>query len=114
VPRASQNSQESVSGNGGIDFQAPAIDAACHALACTYALLAQPVNHVQTSNTVVAKDNERLFVGQGFQTRKLGRNAAHGDQLGALDARDLKLARFANIDERQLLASQDPLADLLG
>ena len=46
-------------------------------------------------------------IGGGFQALEFGGNGAHWDQLGAGDARGLKLRRLAYIDEREPLACVD-------
>jgi len=58
----------------------------------------------------MAKHDQRSIVGLSIQSRQLCGHAAHWDQFGACNARQLKLARLADIDERELLAGlQSPL-----
>jgi|ERR1700733_907426 len=93
-----------VSRNAGIYLQAPTVDAAGHALARIDALLAEPVNRMQASDAVMAKHDERRFVGLGVQAREFGGYGSHGDQFRAADARELEFCRLTDIDERELFA----------
>jgi len=58
----------------------------------------------------MAKHDQRSIVRLSVQSRKFGRHASHRHQFGACNPRQLKLARLADIDERELLAGlQSPL-----
>jgi len=103
VPCAWGNSQTLISWNGRIDLQTPTVDAAGHALARVNALFAQPVNNIQAADTVMAKHDERRFVGLGIETRKFGGDGLHGNQIGAADAGELKFARLPDVDEDKFL-----------
>src|SRR5712671_5820777 len=50
---------------------------------------------------MVAEYNQCGFVGLGFQLLQACWDISHGDQGGALDARDSKFLRFANVNHRQ-------------
>lgn len=62
----------------------------------------------------MTKDDQRGGAGAGIQAREFGRHASHGDQFGAFHPRELKLGRFADIDQRKIFAGGDAALDLLG
>ena len=87
-----------------VDLQAPAVDATGHALARIDTLFAQPMNDVQAADAVMAKHDERCFIGQCVQPRELGRHGSHGNQLGVGDARELEFVGLADVDQREFFA----------
>src|ERR1039457_5264811 len=89
--------------HGRIDLQAPAIDAARHALAGADSLFAKPVHHLKAANAVMAEHDERGVVRASLDVLELGRHAMHWDQLRAFDVGLLKLARLAAGDKYDLL-----------
>ena len=91
--------EESVPRHRRIDPNAPGIDPASHALAGGYAPLSQPMRHIQAAYSVVTEDNQSGVVGLGFQLLQACWDISHRDQRGALDARDGKFLRFANVNQ---------------
>src|SRR5712691_12189129 len=75
---ASDTASSYVTRHAGIDFQAPAIDAAFHADALFDTLLAQPVYDLQAAHAVMAKYNQWRLL--GFQRVQRLRNGAHRNQ----------------------------------
>jgi hypothetical protein len=104
---------KSVPRNRRINLRAPRINPASHALAGGYTLLPQPVRHIQAADSVVAEDNQCRFAGLGFQLLQAGWNFPHGDQGGAVDARDGKFLRFANVNQYQRFPRVDSALDVL-
>ena len=76
-------------------------------------MLPQPVRHIQTADSVMAKNNQCGFVGLGFQLLQAGRDFPHGDQCGAFNARDGKFLRFANVYQYQGFPRVDSALDVL-
>jgi len=103
-----------VTGNGGVDLETPAVDAAGHALAPVNALFAQPVHHIEASDTVVAINDQCGFISGGIEALELSWNGPHGDQLSPWDASNLKFAGLANVHQEELFAGGEAALDLLG
>jgi hypothetical protein len=102
-----------IAGNGGVDLKAPAVDPAGHALTSAHALLAEPVNHVQTADAVVAVDDQRSFIRDGFEPLELSGNGPHGDQLGVRDAGKLEFGGLTNVDKEELFTGGEAALDVL-
>ncbi len=66
-----------------INHHTPGVDSTCHAGAGFDALLAQPLNHVHTADSVVTIDDQRSFVRARVQVLQCRGYGAHGDQLAA-------------------------------
>jgi len=93
--------------NRGIDLQAPAFDAALHTAALFHTLFPQPTDYLQAAHSVMAEyDQRRLF---RFERRQRLRNAAHRNELAALNARLLVFKWLTNIHQPQLFARVEPL-----
>src|SRR5579885_3338005 len=90
--------------DGWIDFDAPPVDAARHATGIGYALLAQPVDHLQAANSVMAEYNEVSLVGPAFNGLKTGRNGPHRNQMRSFDASSPVRLRLAHMDQDHALA----------
>ena len=62
----------------------------------------------------MAIDDQRPFVGAGFEILKLAGHRAHGDQRGAFDFRLRKLVRLADIDQMKFFTGVETPFDFLG
>jgi len=114
VGKLSNNSVSLIAWNGRIDFQAPEVDAAGHALARVDTVLAEPMNDIQAAHTVMAKYDERYVFSLSVQARQLGRDGSHGNQIGAGDAGQLEFRGLADIDEHEFLARLETAMDIAG
>jgi hypothetical protein len=96
-----------------VDLQAPAVDAASHALTRGDALLAQPVDDVQAPDAVMTKHDEQRIISLRVETGQLGGDRSHRNQLGFADASELELVWLAHIDQRELRTGLQALLDFL-
>jgi len=97
----------------GIHLEAPAVDAAGHALALCYALFAQPIHYLKTAHAVVAIHDHGGTVRETFDVLELRRHGSHGDQLGTGDTRELEFAGLANVEQRDFFASIAAVPDVV-
>src|ERR1022692_2794305 len=88
--------------DGGIDFEAPAVDAAGHAHRILQSLAAQPLRDLQAAHAMVAEQHQLSIA--GAQRLQRLRHAAHGNQFRARDMGLLMLERFAHVHHANLFA----------
>jgi len=103
-----------VAGNGRIYDSAPGIDTARHALAGFDALLPQPVDYIEAPDSVVAKDDQRAFIGPGIEVLELARHRTHGHQGGTFDFGQGEFVGLADVDQMELFPSIETFLDVLG
>lgn len=103
-----------VSRNRGVDFEAPSVDAASHALARFDTLRTQPIRHLQTADAMMAIDDQGCIVSLGFKLLKRCWNRPHGDQFRSFDARLLELEGLPDIDEADFFSGIHAAFDLSG
>jgi hypothetical protein len=82
------------------------VDATGHALAGADALFAEPLNHVEAADAVMAKNDQSTLIGAGVQILKLAGDSAH--------FRQRELVRLADVDQMKLFAGVEPPFDFLG
>jgi len=87
-----------------VNLQAPAIDAAGHALAICHTLLAQPIHDLQAPHSVVAIHHYHRFIGEAFNMLELRGHGPHGDKLCTFEPCLLELERLPDIDQRRRFA----------
>jgi hypothetical protein len=74
-------------------------------------LLAEPAHHLQASHPVVAKDDDRSFL--GFERVQRFGYSAHRNQLTALNASLPVFEWLAHVNQTQLFAGVETLLDFL-
>src|SRR4029077_5373041 len=95
--------------NAGINLRRPAIDSAGQRLRARHSLAAQPYRDVQAAHPVMAIANHFVIDVQGLQIRG---NGAHGNQLRARNAANLKFPRLAHVPQQHAVAALQPLLGL--
>src|SRR6266436_2017210 len=106
VPAAQAAAGALVPWNSGINLGGPAINSAGQRFRARHSLAAQPNRHVQAAHSVMAVANHFVI---GVQRLQIRGNRAHGNQLRAGDAANLKFPRLAHVHQQNAVAALQPL-----
>ena len=71
------------------------------------------MHHVQAAHAVMAKHDERCFVGLRVQPESSAGMVRIGISSAPLDARELEFARLTNVDQGEFLAGLKAALDFL-
>src|SRR6266436_4760075 len=106
VPAAQAAAGALVPWNSGINLGGPAINSAGQRFRARHSLAAQPNRHVQAAHSVMAVANHFVI---GVQRLQIRGNRAHGNQLRAGDAANLKFPRLAHVHQQNAVAALQTL-----